>query len=184
MGIDPNSANGRVIQQWLADGRAVDTGGKPAPVAPPAGPPARRGRTEKAELVKADFRRPRRGGRWAEWDIPLRLDPTTNGGAVKRWLVGIAGKHRRAVGAALADGLGALQALKGHIDRGGRVRCTITRLGGGLMDDDNLQPTGKWVRDTVALFLGCGDGPRGPIGWEYDQEPGGPWGVRVRLEAC
>lgn len=147
----------------------------------PPGYGGRRGRPRKEAMVvpAADLG----PGSTLTLTIPLRLDPTTNGGAVKRWLVGVAGKHRRAVAAALGRQLAALASVREHIDRGGRVRCTITRLGGGLMDGDNLQPTGKWVRDTVALFLGCGDGPRGPIEWAYDQQPGGPWGVRVKLEA-
>jgi hypothetical protein len=64
------------------------------------------------------------------------------------------------------------------------VRCRLVRIGGsGEMDDDNLPVTAKWCRDAVAFFLGVEDGTRGPVRWEYGQEGGKRWGVRIELWA-
>lgn len=145
----------------------------------PAAAPPKRQRRKPVPLVEPAFARSKFG---AEWVVPLALERTTNDSAIKKWLVGVAGKHRKATGNALAGGLFALARLRKAIDDGGLLRCTITRIGGGLLDDDNLPPTAKWVRDTVALFLGQEDGPTGPITWEYAQEPGKLWGVRITLE--
>lgn len=150
--------------------------GPPAPAEPEK---KQRGKKTPVELVEPGFAA---GARWAEWTIALQLDPTTNAGAFKKWLVGVAGKHRKVTGRALAARLMKLAWFRKVIDDGGRLACTITRLGGGLMDDDNLPPTAKWVRDTVALFLGQDDGPKGPISWHYLQRSGGARGVSVRLE--
>ena len=159
----------------IAEGPAVRLPPAPAVCAPaPAADPA------PVVLVAPAFGLT---GRGVEWTIPLRLDPVTNGGALKKRLIGVAGRHRRVVGAALARQLGALAGLRQWIDGGGRLVCTITRLGGREMDLDNLAITAKWCRDTVSLFLGVSDGPTGPIGWDYAQQPGGPWGVKVRLGA-
>jgi len=169
------------IAAWRAKGLVVHSGGSarlPAPGACAHGPAPE---TAPDVLVSPAFGLTAHG---VEWTIPLRLDPVTNGGAVKKRLIGQAGRHRRAVAAALARQLGALAGLRAWIDGGGRLACTITRLGGREMDDDNLKPTGKWVRDTVALFLGVDDGPAGPIDWHYAQQPGGAWGVKVRLGAA
>lgn len=146
---------------------------------PGVAPPATRQRQKPGPLVEPTFASS--AGR-AEWTVALRLERTTNDGALKTWLIGVAGKHRRTTGHALAGRLYKLAGFRKAIDGGGRLTCTITRLGGGLMDDDNLPPTAKWVRDTVALFLGQDDGPTGPITWKYAQEPGKLWGVRIKLE--
>lgn len=177
MGIPADSAAGRLILAALAAGQARDVT-PAARVEPAAGKPARPKR-DPAALVEPGYRC---GSGWVEWTVPLRLDPTTNNGSFKKWTLGVAGKHRREVARALAGRLLKLAWLRKVIDDGGRLACTLTRLGGGAMDDDNLPPAGKWVRDTVALFLGQDDGPAGPIDWHYRQAPGGAWGVRVRLE--
>lgn len=153
--------------------------GTPVNLPGAAPPPAKRQRRKPVPLVEPNYVRTRSA---AAWVVPLALDRTTNNGALKKWLIGAAGKHRKAIGVALSRGLPALARLRKVIDDGGRLRCTITRLGGGLMDDDNLPPTAKWVRDTVALFLGQEDGPTGPIDWKYAQEPGNLWGTRITLE--
>ena len=58
---------------------------------------------------------------------------------------------------------------------------TLTRLGGRGLDDDNLANAGKAVRDGVADWLGIDDGDK-RLTWTYTQEPGGPIGVRIRIE--
>lgn len=69
-----------------------------------------------------------------------------------------------------------------------RVRCTLTRLGARALDDDNLTGALKGVRDAVAAWLGCDDGPSGPVTWAYGQEAHRRWalrpGVRITLEAA
>jgi hypothetical protein len=72
-----------------------------------------------------------------------------------------------------------------HLLRASRVPpklpCSVhlTRLYPGELDTDNLQSSCKWVRDTVAKYLGCGDSPRDPITWSYDQVR-----VKTKKEAC
>lgn len=150
-----------------------------AAAGPAPAPPARgrnKGPADPAPLAAAAFEPP------GTWTVPLRLEPVTNNGAVKRGAIGRAARDRRAVAAALAGNLRELAPFADAARAGRAVVCRITRLGGGPMDDDNLPVTAKWVRDTVALFLGVGDGPGGPVRWVCDQAPGGPWGVRVELE--
>jgi len=170
-----------LAEQLMAEGVGVGVNlaaFAPAPADAPA-PPAGRKRKQPAVLVEPAFAST---ARRAVWTVPLKLERTTNDGALKKWLIGVAGKHRRVVGWALATRLMKLAWFRKVIDEGGLLRCPITRLGGGLMDDDNLPPTAKWARDTVALFLGQDDGPAGPIRWQYDQEPGPAWGVKITLE--
>jgi hypothetical protein len=59
--------------------------------------------------------------------------------------------------------------------------CTIvlTRISSRALDDDNLRGALKAVRDSIAEWLGVDDGPTGPITWEYAQERGKGFGVRI-----
>ena len=145
----------------------------------PGPAPATRGRKKPVPLVEPAFTS---SAKRAEWTVALQLQRTTNDGALKKWLIGVANKHRKTTGFALARRLHKLAWFRKVIDDGGSLLCTITRVGGGDMDDDNLPPTAKWVRDTVALFLGVEDNRAGPIAWRYEQEPGPRWGVRIKLE--
>lgn len=64
------------------------------------------------------------------------------------------------------------------------VRVHMIRLGGSGLDTDSLAASMKYVRDAVADFLGCDDGPRSPIIWSYDQVVGDGKnlaGVEVRI---
>ena len=61
------------------------------------------------------------------------------------------------------------------------IRVTLTRLGARKLDKDNLAGSFKHVQDGVADWLGIDDGS--PIlRWEYAQETGRRYGVRVRIE--
>jgi hypothetical protein len=73
------------------------------------------------------------------------------------------------------------------IDGGKALRITLTRLGGRKLDGnpnepgDNLTQSLKATRDAVAsLLLSDDDDPW--LHWFYNQEPGGPVGVRVTVE--
>jgi hypothetical protein len=92
-----------------------------------------------------------------------------------------AGAHRKAVSKALGPWLTTLAAYAVHYHRGGVLLVRVVRLGGRKLDRGaNLPAALKYVEDGVALMLGADDGdPR----WrcEFDQEPGGPVGVRVEL---
>ncbi len=48
------------------------------------------------------------------------------------------------------------------------------------IDDDNLRGALKAIRDEIAAIAGCGDDPKAPIGWVYQQERGS-WAVTVRV---
>jgi hypothetical protein len=68
-------------------------------------------------------------------------------------------RERKAVGAALS----------GKVPPPGPWVVTLTRVGAGEADSDNLWASMKGFRDQVAAFLGCDDSRRAPIVWEYRQ---------------
>lgn len=140
-------------------------------LAPTAAP---KGKRDKPALVEAAFVGP------ATWVVPVYVVAGDNARG-QRAKVGRAGHERAATARVLATNLRALAPFADAAQRGERVRCVLTRLGGREMDDDGLHAAGKYVRDCVALFLGVGDGPRGPVRWEYRSEPGGANGVRIEL---
>jgi hypothetical protein len=49
---------------------------------------------------------------------------------------------------------------------------TFTRVGPRILDDDNIRPALKGVRDQVATILGIDDGDA-RIKWQYEQELSG-----------
>ena len=57
----------------------------------------------------------------------------------------------------------------------------LTPIRPRLMDGDGSDSSAKFVRDAVAEWLGCGDGPKDPITWAYGQEKGAPrtFGCRI-----
>lgn len=58
---------------------------------------------------------------------------------------------------------------------------TLTRVGKRQLDDDNLAAAFKSIRDEVAVWLGCGDSPKDPIEWRYQQEAG-EYAVKIEIE--
>jgi len=62
------------------------------------------------------------------------------------------------------------------------VIVTITRHGKRKLDDDNLERSAKHVRDGIADVLGINDGDEGAAVWEYRQEIGLEYRVRVTVE--
>lgn len=63
-----------------------------------------------------------------------------------------------------------------------RVRITLTRLGGGKLDSDNLVSAFKGARDEIAAWLGLDDADPG-FQWVYAQEPGRRAGaVRITFD--
>lgn len=65
-----------------------------------------------------------------------------------------------------------------------RLPCTVTmiRHGGRGMDDDNYPAACKAIRDQVARHYGCGDGRKSPLAWQYEQIPGGPRWLEIKIE--
>lgn len=63
-------------------------------------------------------------------------------------------------------------AFGGHKPLSLPVSVTFTRVAKCELDDDNLPNAFKSIRDEVAKWLGCGDGPKDPIKWHYKQEAG------------
>lgn len=63
------------------------------------------------------------------------------------------------------------------------VVVTMTRVAPSSgLDDDNLRPALKAVRDGIADVLGVDDRDW-RVRWEYDQRRG-PWGVEIKLDPC
>jgi hypothetical protein len=100
--------------------------------------------------------------------LAIKLAPTTNHGMMKKWLMGVAAKHRRVWFEAFAPRIRDCLFLFDHVASGKILHVTITRLG-RQMDTDNLPPTAKWLRDSVALSFGKGDGANDPFLWYYKQ---------------
>lgn len=59
--------------------------------------------------------------------------------------------------------------------RHGRLAVHLERRGARALDDDNLRGALKHVRDEVAAWCGCDDGPRGPLAFSYGQQSGRQW---------
>ncbi len=129
------------------------------------------------KLVPAEFHQ---GFNSLTYTLPLKLEPVTNGGSFKKWMLGQAGRHRRVVASAIVKNLREFVFIAEAAQAGTPVFCLITRLGHS-MDSDGLQGAAKWVRDAVAMFCGVDDGLKGPIQWLYTQERRAFSGVKVRL---
>lgn len=132
-------------------------------------------RQKGAETVAPSFTPP------GTWVVPLKTRSEANN---RDWRSRSARTQeaRRAVSKALGPHLRDLAPVAEAYHRGLPVRATITRIGGAKVDVGNLSVTLKAVEDFVCLVLGADDGdPR----WRptYLQEPGGPMGVRIELEA-
>lgn len=58
---------------------------------------------------------------------------------------------------------------------------TITRIGVGQLDDDNLAASAKHVRDAVAAWCGVDDKHRNIVRYRYAQERSKAYGVRIEI---
>lgn len=59
----------------------------------------------------------------------------------------------------------------------------LVRVAPRPLDGDNLAAAFKAIRDEVAAWLGCGDGPKDPITWAYHQQRGPPktYGIQIAI---
>ncbi len=64
----------------------------------------------------------------------------------------------------------------------GPIRITFTKLGGRRLDRSNLPVSFKGIEDAFAWLMGCNDGHEHWIA-AWEQEPGGPVGIKIRIEA-
>lgn len=127
----------------------------------------------KPALVAASFLAP------GTWTIPVHVVSGDNARGM-RSKIGRAGHERNATFRVLARNLRDLARFADAAQAGLPVVCRFTRIG-RLMDSDGLAGACKYVRDAVAAMLGVGDGPRGPVRWEYEQESASACGVRIEL---
>ena len=169
----PTARPGPWLDQAVERGLiAADEGEVRAPAPPRA--PASEGRKPPA-LVAPLFTPP------GCWVLPIATASEANG---REWRPRSTRTQaaRRAVSAHLGRALVWAAAFAAHYHAGGALRVAITRLGGHRLDRSNLPAALKATEDAVALVLGADDGdPRWRPSW--DQEPGGPVGVRVELAA-
>jgi len=131
-----------------------------------AAPPkaaARRKQEPTPAIVRHD------GARIVLWCKGLRLESEAN--AHEPWQV--RARRAKAQAAVITTGLGSTAPVP--------TPCvvTITRIGRGTLDTDNLAGSAKHVRDAVAAWLGVGDSPADPVRWEVTQERGEGYAVRV-----
>lgn len=57
----------------------------------------------------------------------------------------------------------------------------LTRIGKKRLDSDNLAGSFKSVRDGIADWAGIDDGLEDLVWYEYEQETGAEYGVRIEL---
>lgn len=62
------------------------------------------------------------------------------------------------------------------------LAITLTRLGKRRMDCDNLAGSFKAAADELCQFLGIDDGDFERLSWEYRQEIGKDYGLRIELK--
>ncbi len=115
--------------------------------------------------------------RWT-LDITLPLKTVSAANAREHW----AARHRRVADERMAVRLGFSGQNVMNPPCFDSVVVKFTRLGGRRLDDDNLRSAMKGVRDAVAEWLQVDDGSDVAV-WEYGQEPGGPFGVRIQITA-
>jgi hypothetical protein len=70
----------------------------------------------------------------------------------------------------------------GGVPPRGRLVIQITRIAPRVLDDDNLRPALKAVRDEVAAWLGLPDDRDQRVSWEYDQRRGKPGQYAVEIQ--
>ncbi len=58
---------------------------------------------------------------------------------------------------------------------------TMTRIGKGEMDDDNVASSLKHVRDEIANLYGVDDGPKSPLRFVVADQEKGDYAVRVTI---
>lgn len=113
-----------------------------------------------------------------EFFVPVRTHNDLN--CRQGWrIVWSRGKRQRTATATIA----ATQATQEQLPEKPLV-VLLTRVGRGLMDDDNLQGALKHVRDGIADWLGVDDRHRHIVRYEYAQERGKEYGVRVRITSA
>lgn len=119
------------------------------------------------------------------WAIPLQVQNSENGAIFKKSRIAKGGHERRKVASYLgqAKSLRLLSEFRAHVDSGRMLRVKMVKLGPAEMDDDGLGTAFKYVRDTVALFLGLDDGPKNRHIWQwvYDQERLNRTGIRIEI---
>jgi hypothetical protein len=106
--------------------------------------------------------------------VPMHTPNPTNGSHGHWWSKSKTKAHQRYI---IGSWLGVLRPLPTP-----PLVVTLTRLSPGTLDDDNLRPALKSVRDGVADALGLPDDRDPRVEWRYGQRTQKEWGVEVRLE--
>lgn len=118
------------------------------------------------------------------WTIPLRVTCGDNSLRSIRARTGRAGHERTACTRVFAQCHISFATLLWHFDPDrpdAKLKVTLCRLGGRMMDYSNVVSALKYVQDVTAAWLGMDDRDK-RIVWAYDQKPGGPYGVQVQVE--
>lgn len=135
---------------------------------------------EKVELVASSFTPPTTYGGPVTFVVGVKTASEVN---LTEWRKrsNRTGVIRRAVAAVVGPNLRHLVPIAEAFHGGVTVRVHMVRLGGRKLDKlANLGSALKAAEDAVALILGADDGSNL---WKAtcDQEPGGPYGIRVTL---
>lgn len=118
----------------------------------------------------------------AEFVIPVKVVSEMNARGHWRKRQRRFDEQKEAVDAAVAPVNAVFQAFTVWRRSGPNRRfvVTLTRVGKRLLDGDNLQGAFKAVRDEIAFWLGVDDGSE-VFCWEYAQEVGSGYAVRIRI---
>jgi hypothetical protein len=137
--------------------------------------PTKRKKANKVPLAEAAVFE---GPWYVMFTIPLRVVCGDNSRGTK-FKIGRGGHEKETTIKALARGHDLIHPYAKRAQAGEKVGVKLTRLGPVLMDDDNAMASLKFCRDSVAMFLGVSDGPKGPIVWSYGQRKEAVYGVEV-----
>ena len=110
-------------------------------------------------------------------DLTLKIKTVSEANTREHW----ATKAKRAKGQRKMAGMGLSMSLMFEGKHELPLAISFTRVGKKALDSDNLQSSMKAVRDGVADALGINDGSD-LIKWDYQQEKGKEYAVRIRIE--
>ncbi len=119
------------------------------------------------------------GGNFEEWRLPIEVKSESN--LREHWAQKNRRKNEQSFIVRTLIKCSSLVRWQQAFQKG-PLRITFTKLGGRRLDRSNLPVSFKGIEDTFAWLMGCNDG-HGNWRPAWEQEPGGPVGIKIRIEA-
>lgn len=110
-------------------------------------------------------------------DLTLKIKTVSEANTKEHWAV----KSKRAKEQRKMAGMGLSMSLMFEGKHELPLAISFVRVGKKDLDSDNLQSSMKAIRDGVADALGINDGDK-RITWDYQQEKGKEYAVKIRIE--